>query len=169
MGEESSTVIAVRGLHKTLGTQEVLRGIDLDVTRGQTCVVLGRSGCGKSVLLRHLIGLLKPTRGKVLIDGFERFPQSQQNRYGCDRLRVTLLNRSTATVSSVTVGFMTYWYPENDSGTGTRNGRDVTINRSVAIPAGAKQVLAYDVCLPEHRTRNVFAEAVSTSWVWARA
>jgi len=59
----------VRGLHKTLGTQEVLRGIDLQVMRGETCVVLGRSGCGKSVLLKHLIGLFRPSSGHVLIDG----------------------------------------------------------------------------------------------------
>jgi phospholipid/cholesterol/gamma-HCH transport system ATP-binding protein len=62
-------MIAVRDLHKTLGTQEVLVGVDLEVPRGETCVILGRSGCGKSVLLKHLIGLLKPTSGHVLIDG----------------------------------------------------------------------------------------------------
>ena len=69
MVDEPQPVIAVRGLHKTLGTQEVLRGIDLQVMRGETCVVLGRSGCGKSVLLKHLIGLLRPSSGHVLIDG----------------------------------------------------------------------------------------------------
>jgi phospholipid/cholesterol/gamma-HCH transport system ATP-binding protein len=50
-------MIVVRGLQKRLGTQHVLRGIDLEVESGATCVVLGRSGGGKSVLLKHLIGL----------------------------------------------------------------------------------------------------------------
>ena len=62
-------MITVRNLHKTLGTQQVLRGIDLEVRAGETCVVLGRSGCGKSVLLKHFIGLLQPTSGQVFIDG----------------------------------------------------------------------------------------------------
>lgn len=66
---EKEPTIAVRDLHKTLGTQEVLTGVDLNIMRGETCVVLGRSGCGKSVLLKHLIGLFKPTSGHVLIDG----------------------------------------------------------------------------------------------------
>ena len=66
---EKEPTIAVRDLHKTLGTQEVLTGVDINIMRGETCVVLGRSGCGKSVLLKHLIGLFKPTSGHVLIDG----------------------------------------------------------------------------------------------------
>ena len=61
--------IEVKSLKKRLGTQDVLRGIDLQVEKGHTCVVLGRSGCGKSVLLRHVIGLMRPTEGRVLIDG----------------------------------------------------------------------------------------------------
>ena len=69
MVDEHQPVIAVRGLYKTLGAQEVLRGIDLQVMRGETCVVLGRSGCGKSVLLKSLIGLFRPSSGHVLIDG----------------------------------------------------------------------------------------------------
>ena len=66
---ERDAMIAVRDLHKTLGTQEVLTGVELEIPRGETCVIMGRSGCGKSVLLRHLIGLLKPTSGHVFIDG----------------------------------------------------------------------------------------------------
>ena len=66
---DQDVMIAVSDLHKKLGTQEVLTGVDLTVPRGETCVILGRSGCGKSVLLKNLIGLLKPTSGHVLIDG----------------------------------------------------------------------------------------------------
>ena len=56
-------MIEVRGLHKTLGKQEVLCGVDLQIASGETCVILGRSGGGKSVLLKHLIGLMQPTSG----------------------------------------------------------------------------------------------------------
>mgnify|MGYP001114278128 CR=1 FL=1 len=61
--------IRVRGLFKSFGGKEVLRGIDLEVRRGESLVLLGGSGAGKSVFLKHLIGLLTPDRGSVEIDG----------------------------------------------------------------------------------------------------
>ena len=60
--------ISIRKLYKKLGDQEVLRGVDLDVRSGETLVVIGRSGGGKSVLLKHLIGLLQPDSGEVMVD-----------------------------------------------------------------------------------------------------
>ena len=62
-------MIRVQGLHKRFGAQEVLRGLDLDIATGEIMVVIGRSGGGKSVLLRHMIGLLRPDAGAVLVDG----------------------------------------------------------------------------------------------------
>jgi phospholipid/cholesterol/gamma-HCH transport system ATP-binding protein len=62
-------VIRVEGLRKRFGPQEVLRGIDLDVAPSELMVVIGRSGGGKSVLLRHLLGLVRPDAGRVIIDG----------------------------------------------------------------------------------------------------
>jgi phospholipid/cholesterol/gamma-HCH transport system ATP-binding protein len=64
-------VIAVEGLHKSFGSQDVLRGIDLAVPTGSIMVIIGRSGGGKSVLLKHLIGLLQPDTGRVLVDGVD--------------------------------------------------------------------------------------------------
>jgi phospholipid/cholesterol/gamma-HCH transport system ATP-binding protein len=65
----SAAVIAVENLHKSFGSQKVLNGISLSVYRGETLAVLGRSGTGKSVLLRLIIGLEKPDSGSVLIHG----------------------------------------------------------------------------------------------------
>jgi len=65
----SAPVIAVEGLHKAFGSQKVLNGISLAVRRGETLAVLGRSGTGKSVLLRLVIGLEKPDSGSVRIHG----------------------------------------------------------------------------------------------------
>jgi phospholipid/cholesterol/gamma-HCH transport system ATP-binding protein len=62
-------VIRVQGLHKRFGAQPVLRGLDLDIATGEIMVVIGRSGGGKSVLLKHLIGLLRPDAGAVVVDG----------------------------------------------------------------------------------------------------
>ena len=64
-------MIRVQGLHKRFGSQPVLRGLDLDIATGEIMVVIGRSGGGKSVLLKHLIGLVRPDAGTVGVDGTE--------------------------------------------------------------------------------------------------
>jgi len=64
-------MIKIVGLHKSFGSTPVLRGVDLEVRRGETMVVIGQSGSGKSVLIKHLIGLLKPDRGEIYVDGIE--------------------------------------------------------------------------------------------------
>jgi len=61
--------IQIRGLHKSFGSQQVLRGIDLDFERGKTNIVIGGSGQGKSVLMKHLMGLLQPDSGHIYVDG----------------------------------------------------------------------------------------------------
>ena len=67
--EGSAPVVAIEDLHKSFGSQQVLNGISLAVKRGETLAVLGRSGTGKSVLLRLIIGLEKPDSGSVRIHG----------------------------------------------------------------------------------------------------
>jgi phospholipid/cholesterol/gamma-HCH transport system ATP-binding protein len=64
-------VISVRGLTKSFGRQAVLRGIDLEVPEASITVIIGRSGGGKSVFLRHLLGLVRPDAGRVVIDGVD--------------------------------------------------------------------------------------------------
>jgi phospholipid/cholesterol/gamma-HCH transport system ATP-binding protein len=64
-------MIKVEGLVKSFGGQPVLRGLDLEMATGSITVIIGRSGGGKSVLLKHLIGLLSPDAGRVLVDGVE--------------------------------------------------------------------------------------------------
>ncbi|HEY7203633.1 MAG TPA: ABC transporter ATP-binding protein [Methylomirabilota bacterium] len=64
-------MIRVQGLQKRFGAQPVLRGLDLDIATGEIMVVIGRSGGGKSVLLKHLIGLLRPDAGTVVVDGVD--------------------------------------------------------------------------------------------------
>lgn len=64
-------VIRFDDVYKNFGTQEVLRGLSFDVPRGKTLAIMGASGTGKSVALRQIIGLLTPTRGRVLVGGKE--------------------------------------------------------------------------------------------------
>src|SRR4029077_1227459 len=66
--------LRVRGLNKTFGPQHVLRGVDLDIERGKTNIIIGGSGQGKSVLMKHLMGLLKPDSGHIWVDGQDLVP-----------------------------------------------------------------------------------------------
>jgi phospholipid/cholesterol/gamma-HCH transport system ATP-binding protein len=62
-------MIEIEDLHKSLSGKEVLKGVNLSVNKGEILVLIGMSGYGKSVLLKHVAGLFKPDRGRVLIDG----------------------------------------------------------------------------------------------------
>jgi phospholipid/cholesterol/gamma-HCH transport system ATP-binding protein len=64
-------MIRLVGIEKTLGGQPVLRGVDLAIPAGKLTTIIGRSGAGKSVLLKHMIGLMRPDRGEVWVDGVE--------------------------------------------------------------------------------------------------
>jgi phospholipid/cholesterol/gamma-HCH transport system ATP-binding protein len=64
-------MIEIAELHKSFGKNHVLRGVNLGVETGESMVVIGGSGSGKSVLLKHIIGILKPDEGKVLVDGID--------------------------------------------------------------------------------------------------
>jgi phospholipid/cholesterol/gamma-HCH transport system ATP-binding protein len=76
--------IRVRDLNKTFGPQHVLRGVDLDIERGKTNIIIGGSGQGKSVLMKHLMGLLKPDSGHIWVDGQDLVPLGD---YDLGRLR----------------------------------------------------------------------------------
>src|SRR3989454_4296188 len=64
-------MIKVVGLRKSFGAQAVLRGLDLEVPDGSITIIIGRSGGGKSVFLRHLLGLVRPDAGRIVIDGVD--------------------------------------------------------------------------------------------------
>jgi phospholipid/cholesterol/gamma-HCH transport system ATP-binding protein len=98
----SSAVIAVEDLHKSFGTQKVLNGINLRVKRGETLAVLGRSGTGKSVLLRLIIGLEKPDSGSVLIHG-QDIAGLALDRMGEIRMKMGFLFQHAALYDSLTV------------------------------------------------------------------
>ncbi len=70
-GSARKQAIEVKGLYKSFGDQPALRGVDLVVPEGTTCVLMGVSGSGKTVLMKHIMGLLRPDRGVVLVEGQE--------------------------------------------------------------------------------------------------
>jgi phospholipid/cholesterol/gamma-HCH transport system ATP-binding protein len=77
-------MIEITGLLKSFGEHPVLTGINLSVPEGSTCVILGGSGSGKTVLMKHMIGLLKPDKGEVVIDGEDIVPLDAD---GLERIR----------------------------------------------------------------------------------
>src|ERR1043166_6930638 len=89
--------VEVRGLRKTLGGQEVLKGLDFGVKPGEVFVIMGPSGSGKSVLLRHIIGLETPDAGEILIDGRPLYSAVDTNQY-----RLAMVFPFGALVNSVT-------------------------------------------------------------------
>ncbi|OIO38612.1 MAG: ABC transporter ATP-binding protein [Candidatus Omnitrophica bacterium CG1_02_49_10] len=96
-------MIEINGLHKNFGGKRVLRGVDLTIDTGQTTVIIGRSGCGKSVLLKHIIGLLRPDEGKVFIDG-EDITLLSEKDMDAIRLKFGMLFQGAALFDSLTVG-----------------------------------------------------------------
>ncbi len=95
----SGVSLQVRGLRKSFGRQEVLKDIDFDVQPGEIFVIMGPSGSGKSVLLKHLIGLEPPDAGEILING-----ESIQTAEIATKYRLAMVFQSGALLNSLTVG-----------------------------------------------------------------
>ncbi len=96
-------MIRIRGLSKRLGRIQVLDGMDLDVRQGETVVVLGPSGTGKSVLLKHIIGLMSPDAGSIEVDG-EEVVGMDETALNLLRRRFGMLFQGAALFDSMTVG-----------------------------------------------------------------
>jgi len=95
-------VLAVDGMAVTFGSQPVLRDISLEIPAGQTLVVLGESGCGKTVLLKTLIGLIRPTRGEVRFEGRSLGGMSDRELAGL-RTRYGFVFQNAALFDSLTI------------------------------------------------------------------
>jgi phospholipid/cholesterol/gamma-HCH transport system ATP-binding protein len=98
-----SPLLAVRNLSVTFGPQEVLRDVSLTIPRGQTVAIIGESGCGKTVFLKTLIGLVKPTQGEVLFDG-QNLQHLKDKELVQQRIRFGYLFQNAALFDSMTIG-----------------------------------------------------------------
>src|SRR5260370_19652596 len=98
----SSSMIRVRSLAKKIGQQEILRGVDLEIRTGETLAIIGRSGGGKSVLLKHLVGLMAPDAGEIWIDG-QNIIGMNERQLGTIRVKIGILFQSGALFDSMTV------------------------------------------------------------------
>jgi len=95
-------MIEIINLQKSFGNNHVLKGIDLQIKEGETLAIIGRSGCGKSVLLKHIVGLLKPDSGDVKVDG-KTIGELGENELYKVRRRFGFLFQGSALFDSMTV------------------------------------------------------------------
>lgn len=100
MGSEA--LITVRDLQQKIGRQEILRGFSIEIFEGETLVLLGQSGGGKSVFLRHLIGLMRPVAGEIIFDGRD-IGQLSERELVPIRKRIGMLFQDGALFDSMTV------------------------------------------------------------------
>ena len=96
-------MIRLIDIHKSFGPNEVLKGFTLDVSEGETMVIIGGSGTGKSVAIKHIVGLLEPDRGTVWVDGKEvpRLPRDELYEL---RSKVGYVFQFAALFDSMTIG-----------------------------------------------------------------
>jgi phospholipid/cholesterol/gamma-HCH transport system ATP-binding protein len=99
---ESESVISISGLYKAFGDNKVLNGINLNINKGENVVVLGRSGTGKSVLIKIISGLLKPDQGTVLVLG-EEVDKLNDKELQELRLKIGFSFQNSALYDSMTV------------------------------------------------------------------
>ena len=95
-------MIEIKDIHKWFGDHHVLCGVDLTIKEGETIVIIGRSGCGKSVLLKHIMAILEPDEGDIRIDGRSMFSMepAEQDQF---RLELGMLFQGAALFDSLTV------------------------------------------------------------------
>jgi phospholipid/cholesterol/gamma-HCH transport system ATP-binding protein len=95
-------VIEVRNLHKTFGSMKVLDGVNISFPEGKITAILGQSGTGKSVLMKHLIGIIEPDEGEILIEGTDIVPLSKEEKRSM-RSKLGYLFQDAALFDSLTV------------------------------------------------------------------
>jgi phospholipid/cholesterol/gamma-HCH transport system ATP-binding protein len=134
---QSGPKIAISGLTKAFGPKQVLRGIDVAVAKGESLVVIGGSGTGKSVLLKCILGLLRPDLGSILIDGEETVGLS-----AADRARVTrkfgMLFQGGALFDSLKVWQNVAFGPIQADGVDPVQAKEIALAKLAAVGLGAE-------------------------------
>ena len=95
-------MIEIKSLHKSFGNNKVLQGVNLEIDTGETMVIIGRSGCGKSVLIKHIVGLLYPDEGYVKVEGHRVDEMNMKELYQL-RSKFGFLFQASALFDSMTV------------------------------------------------------------------
>lgn len=152
-------LIQVRDLRQKIGAQEILRGLTIDVMRGETLVLLGKSGGGKSVFLRHLIGLMRPISGTIEFEGRD-ITRLDERQLEPVRRKIGMLFQDGALFDSMNV-FDNVAFPLRE-----RGERDpATVRRKVAESLGMVKMTGHEHKMPVNlsggmRKRVALARAI---------
>ncbi len=131
MTKDREVFLEVRNLHQRFGRHRVLRGVDLKVYRGETLCILGGSGGGKSVLVKHLCGLMRPWKGSVIVEG-EDITNLPERALGAVRCKVSMMFQGGALFDSFTVG-QNIAFPLREAGLRDQKEIDLRVRRALKI------------------------------------
>jgi phospholipid/cholesterol/gamma-HCH transport system ATP-binding protein len=132
----SGSLLKLEGVTKSFGNKEVLRGVDIDVAPGQSLVVIGGSGSGKSVMLKNALGLMTPDKGKIFFDGEDVTNATGKTREKM-RARVGMLFQSGALFDSLTVWENVAFRLINTEGTKRKDAKERAIETLKKVRLGA--------------------------------
>ena len=123
--------LEMRGIKKSFGDQVVLRGVDLDVKRGEILVLLGGSGGGKSVLMKHMVGLLQPDEGTVTLEG-KVISDLSERELSWARKKISMMFQSGALFDSMTVA-ENVAFPMQEAGVSDRDELSRRVSEALKI------------------------------------
>ncbi len=132
----SGSLLKLEGVTKSFGNKDVLRGVDIDVAPGQSLVVIGGSGSGKSVMLKNALGLMTPDKGKIFFDGEDVTNATGKTREKM-RARVGMLFQSGALFDSLTVWENVAFRLINSEGTKRKDAKERAIETLKKVRLGA--------------------------------
>jgi phospholipid/cholesterol/gamma-HCH transport system ATP-binding protein len=121
-------MIEIVDLYKSFGQKEVLRGVNLFIEKGQSMVIIGGSGSGKSVLLKHIIGLLRPDKGSVFIEGLDITKLNEKNLYKV-RKKFGMLFQGAALFDSLKVWENVSFFLMRHRGISEKKAKEIAIEK----------------------------------------
>jgi phospholipid/cholesterol/gamma-HCH transport system ATP-binding protein len=138
----SGALLKLEGVEKAFGAKQVLRGVDLEVARGQSLVVIGGSGSGKSVMLKNALGLMTPDKGRIFFDGEDVTNATGKAREKM-RARIGMLFQSGALFDSLTVWENVAFRLINSEGTRRKDAKERAIETLKQVRLGSDVASLY--------------------------
>ena len=138
----SGALLKLEGVEKGFGAKQVLRGVDLEVARGQSLVVIGGSGSGKSVMLKNALGLMTPDKGRILFGG-EDVTNATGKARETMRARIGMLFQSGALFDSLTVWENVAFRLINSEGTRRKDAKERAIETLKKVRLGSDVASLY--------------------------
>jgi phospholipid/cholesterol/gamma-HCH transport system ATP-binding protein len=123
--------IELRGVRKKIGWQQILNGIDLKIYEGETLAIIGPSGEGKTVMMKHVIGLMRPDEGEVIVDG-QHIEKLREREMRPVRAKVSMMFQNAALFDSMTV-YQNVAFPLLEAGVRDRNEIDQRVMDALAV------------------------------------